>query len=142
VIRLLFVLVILTGILLIHTAGAEDLLIIANPSINVAAPLTLRQIAAIYLLRMTAWADGSHIIPVNREATSEIRAKFTSAVLHEDNSSLGAYWNKMHFQGKLPPVVQESEPAMLAFVQKVPGAVGYISASTPPVDVKVLCRVP
>lgn len=123
-------------------AKAEELLIIANPSVNVAGPLSLNQIAAIYLLRVTTWPDDSHIVPVNWEATSELRAKFTSGVLQQDNASLVAYWNEMHFMGKQPPVVQESERAMLAFIQKVPGSVGYISAGTPPIDVKVLARVP
>lgn len=48
----------------------------------------------------------------------------------------------MHFKGKLPPVVQESDQAVLAFVQKVPGAVGYVNAGVAPKNVKVLARVP
>jgi ABC-type phosphate transport system substrate-binding protein len=142
VIRLLLALAILVDVLPIRPARAEELVIIANPSVAVTGPLALRQVAAMYLLRITVWPDGSQIIPVNREVASELRAKFTSEVLKQDNSSLAAYWNEMHFQGKLPPLVQESERAMLAFVQNVPGAVGYISASTPAIDVKVLGRVP
>jgi ABC-type phosphate transport system substrate-binding protein len=140
--RLIFVLAILIALLPVSPAGAEELLIIANPSVPIAEPLALKQIAAIYLLRVTVWSDESQIIPVNREVTSALRAKFTAAVLDQDNASLAAYWNEMHFQGKLPPLVQESEAAMLAFVQKVPGAVGYISAATPAIGVKVLAHVP
>jgi ABC-type phosphate transport system substrate-binding protein len=125
-----------------RTALAEDLLIIANPSVNVALPLTLREIEAIYLLRITTWPDGSHIVPVNREISSASRTKFTAEALQQNNATLAAYWNEMHFQGKLPPVVQESEPAMLAFVQRVPGAIGYISAATEADGVKVLGHVP
>ena len=135
-------LAILLALVPIGSAWAEDLLIIANPSVAVPPPLTMREIEAIYLLRITTWPDGSHIVPVNREASSEIRAKFTAEALKQDNASLAAYWNEMHFQGKLPPVVQESEPAVLAFVQRVPGAIGYISASTAAVGVKVLSHVP
>ena len=123
-------------------ARAEGLLIIANPSVNVAPPLSLSQVAAIYLLRMTTWPDGSHVVPVNREATSQTRQTFTMTVLQQDNSSLAAYWNELHFMGKQPPVVQESEQAVLAFVQNVPGSIGYIGASVAPVGVKVLARVP
>ena len=141
-IRLLLVLAFLMALPPVRSACAEDLLIIANPSVELAAPLTLKQVAAIYLLRMTAWPDGSHIVPVNREVSSDIRGEFTAVVLKQDNASLSTYWNEMHFQGKLPPLVQESEPAMLAFIQRVPGAVGYISAATPAIDVKVLARVP
>ena len=139
--RLLCVIAAVTGLLLCRPASAEGLLIIANPSVDVAQPLSLDQIAAIYLLRITSWPDGTHIVPVNREATSAARAAFTSRVLRQDNATLAAYWNEMHFKGKLPPVVQESEQAMLAFIRKVPGSMGYISAATAPVGVKVLGHV-
>jgi ABC-type phosphate transport system substrate-binding protein len=129
-------------LLLAGAARAEGLLIIANPSVNATPPLSLSQIAAIYLLRVTIWPDGSHIVPVNREATSQTRETFTTTVLQQDNTSLAAYWNEMHFMGKQPPVVQESEQAVLAFIRNVPGSIGYISATVTPIDVKVLARVP
>jgi ABC-type phosphate transport system substrate-binding protein len=47
----------------------------------------------------------------------------------------------MHFMGKMPPIVQQSEQAMLAFVRRVPGAIGYVSAATVPTGVKVLARI-
>ena len=129
------------GLLMSWQARAEELLIIANPSVNVTAPLSLAEIAAFYLLRTTTWPDGRRVIPVNREASSDARMTFTSGVLQEDNASLTTYWNQMHFMGKMPPVVQQSEQAMLAFIQNVPGSVGYISASTAPANVKVLGHV-
>lgn len=138
---IILVVVMLVGLLMSRPAVAEDLLIIANRSVTVAAPLGLGRIAAIYLLRMTTWPDGTHVVPVNREATSRAREIFTSRVLREDNAALAVYWNEMHYRGKLPPVVQESEQAMLAFVQKVPGAIGYIGASTRPAGVRVLGRI-
>ncbi len=122
-------------------ALAQGLLVIANRSVDAHAPLGPETIAAIYLLRITTWPDGTHIVPVNREATSAVRAIFTADVLGEDNSSLAAYWSEMHFSGKAPPVVQESEAAMLAFVRNVPGAIGYVSDTTRPQGVKVLAHV-
>ena len=123
-------------------AFADDLLIIANPSVSLDTPLSLRELTAIYLLRVTRWPDGTHIVPVNREFGSALRARFTTSVLHEQNERLARYWNQMHFQGKDPPLVQESEDSMLAFVRSVPGAIGYIRASREPDGVKVLRRVP
>lgn len=140
--RLLLVVAVLIGLLPLKAAKAEELLIIVNPSVELSAPLSLNQIAAIYLLRTTVWPDGSHIVPVNREATSTTRTKFTSSILKQDSASLATYWNEMHFQGKLPPVVQESDEAMLAFIQRVPGSIGYISASNQPIGVKVLAHAP
>ena len=129
-----------TVLLVSMPAAAEELLIIANPSTNATAPLSVGEIAAFYLLRTTTWPDGSRVIPVNREAGSDARMSFTASVLQEDNASLTTYWNQMHFMGRMPPVVQQSEQAMLAFIQKVPGS-GYINASTTPINVKVLAHV-
>jgi ABC-type phosphate transport system substrate-binding protein len=139
--RLLLALAVSTALLFARSAEAEELLIIANTSVSVAAPLSLTQIAAIYLLRVTAWPDGTHIVPVNREPTSQARREFTEEVLQEDTAELAIYWNEMHFMGKLPPVVQESAQAMVAFVRNVPGSIGYVRGSTPPIGVKVLANV-
>ena len=122
-------------------ARADELLVIGNASIEVTS-LSVSEISSIYLLKTTAWPDGTRIVPVNREATSEARAIFTRQVLRVDTEALAAYWNEMHFKGRLPPLIQESDQAVLAFVQKVPGALGYIRASTPPVNVKVMGRLP
>lgn len=126
----------------LQAVQAGKLVIIANPSAVDHEDLSLKDIAAIYLLRVTTWPNGTRIIPVNREVKSEQRGTFTATVLQQDYASLAAYWNEMHFQGKLPPLVQESEPAMLAFVQKVPGAIGYISEDTPATGVRVVAHVP
>jgi ABC-type phosphate transport system substrate-binding protein len=134
--------IVAASVLLACPARADDILIIANASVTANTPLDTGRIAAMYLLRVTTWPDGTRIVPVNREAGSDLRAQFTADVLMQDNSSLAAYWNEMHFMGKMPPVVQQSEQAMIAFVRRVPGAIGYISAGVmPPPDVKVLARV-
>jgi len=120
---------------------ADEILIIASPSVPVST-LTHEQITEIYLLKNLSWADGGRIIPVNRETSSETRARFNSTVLKQDNAELSAYWNQMHFKGRMPPVIQESDQAMVAFVQKVPGAIGYVAASTPVGTAKIIGRVP
>jgi ABC-type phosphate transport system substrate-binding protein len=146
--RLLLGIAIFAWLVVPGDARAEGLLIIANPNLIVATPVPLSQIAAIYLLRVTSWPDGSHIVPVNREAGSRAREEFTQQVLQEDNAGLAIYWNEMHFQGKMPPVVQESEEAMIAFIRNVPGSIGYINGSAPRpdvaprLDVKVIAYVP
>lgn len=120
---------------------ADELLVIANPSVTVAS-LSSDELAAIYLLKTTSWQDGGSIVPVNREAASNARTVFSDAVLRHPPNALNAYWNQMHFKGKVPPLVQESDQAVLAFVQKVPGAIGYINATVAPQNVKVLTKLP
>lgn len=144
--RQLFHLVVAAGVSLLASqssaSSAAGLLVIANSGVQLPGAMPIDELSAIYLLRLTNWPDGSHIVPVNREASSALREKFNRIVLKQDAGALATYWNKMHFLGKDPPVVQESEQSMLAFVQNVPGAIGYISGSTPPQNVKVLMYVP
>jgi ABC-type phosphate transport system substrate-binding protein len=142
VLRLIVLLVCLLAAGPSRPARASDLLIIANPAAGDVGQLSANGVAAIYLLRVTTWPDGTHIVPVNRELGSAIRTDFTTLILKEDMASLSVYWNEMHFKGKQPPLIQPSEAAMLAFVQKVPGAIGYIDAATAPVGVKVIGRFP
>ncbi len=134
--RLLVVVLLLLGC---GNLWAADFIVIANPSVP-AAKLTPDELSAIYLLRTSNWQDGMRIIPVNREVGSNARAVFSMRVFGQPQAALDAHWNRMHFKGMTPPLVQESDQAMLAFVQKVSGAIGYISASTELKNVKVLAE--
>lgn len=123
------------------SSNAEGILIIAHPGVAT-THLSADELASIYLLKTIFWKDGERIVPVNREASSEARNLFSDVVLQHPPNALNAYWNKMHFKGKIPPLIQESDLAVLSFVQKVPGAVGYIDDSIAPQNVKVLARLP
>lgn len=118
---------------------AADFLVIAHPGVS-AATLAPDEVAAMYLLKANSWQDGARIVPVNREAGSTARAQFSERILKQPQSALNTYWDRMHFKGTVPPLIQESDKAVLAFVQKVPGAIGYVSASTEVKNVKVLAE--
>ena len=132
----------LGGLLLLGCGSlwAADFIVIANPSVA-ATTLTAGELSEIYLLRTNAWEDGMRIVPVNREAGSNARSVFSLRILRQQQSALNAYWDRMHFKGMTPPLIQESDKAVLAFVQKVPGAIGYVSASTELKNVKVLAEI-
>lgn len=114
--------------------------VIANPSVP-ATSLANDELSDIYLLRKSVWDDGTKIVPVNREAGSNARSVFSTRILKQQPFSQSAYWDKMRYQGKMPPLVQESDQAVLAFVQMVPGAIGYVSASMELKNVKVLAEI-
>ncbi len=127
-----------------HGYGANtggSIIVIANPSVPVAS-VSLKELVTIYLLRVTLWPDGQPIVPVNQEADSRLRSRFSETVLGQQPMALANYWNQMHFQGKNPPLVMDSSQAVAAFVRKVPGAIGYVSANTPTEGVKIVERLP
>jgi len=118
----------------------RKILVVGNPGIL--ASVSRKELAAIYLLRIAFWPNGQRIVPVNRGAANPLRIQFSQLILHEPPMALADYWNQMHFQGVNPPVIMDSNRAVVAFVRKVPGAIGYVSATTPTDGVKVLRRLP
>ena len=127
--------------ILCASPGQAGLLVIASPQVPDAA-LSAEQLADIYMLKKIFWADKIHVVPVNREASSPVREKFSEAIFKLSPQELAEYWNKLRFQGKFPPLVQTSDQAVLGFVRSVPGAIGYVDASQMPTDVKILMRLP
>lgn len=119
---------------------AADYVIIANLSVP-ASSLSQDDLSGIYLLRTNVWDDGTRIVPVNRESGSNARAVFSARILKQQQSSLNSYWDRMQYKGVTPPLVQESDKAVLAFVQRVPGAIGYVSTSMDLKHVKVLAPI-
>lgn len=117
----------------------EILLIIAHPDVPVTT-LSRPEINRIFLLKTRAWEDGSLIIPVNREAVSEERIRFSNDVVGRSLRSLSNYWNQMQYRGYMPPVIQESDASMIAFVRNVPGAIGYVYTDKIPPGIKILAR--
>lgn len=129
------------GFLLSMPAQAGGLVVIASPQVA-ADSISMSEIAAIYTLKKTSWGNNIPVVPVNREVSSAVREKFSEAVFNLSPQELAEYWNQLRFKGKVPPLIQTSDQAVLGFVRSVPGAVGYIDASQPPSGVKVLLRLP
>lgn len=134
-------LLLILGILWASLGQASGLVVIASPEVP-DATISAEQLADIYTLKKTYWANSIHIVPVNREATSAERKIFSETIFDLSPQELGEYWNRMRFQGKLPPLVQTSDQAVLGFVRSVPGAIGYINANQQPTGVKILLRLP
>jgi ABC-type phosphate transport system substrate-binding protein len=134
-------LTLLLGILWASPGLADGLLIIGSPQIPVAS-VSIEQLADIYSLKKDFWSEDLQVVPVNREASSAERKRFTERVFNLSPQQLGEYWNRLSFQGKLPPPVQVSDQAVLGFVRSIPGAIGYINGNQAPAGVKVLLRLP
>jgi ABC-type phosphate transport system substrate-binding protein len=105
------------------------------------AELDMEAIAQIYLKRRRTWPGGDVIVPINREAGSATRARFTERVLRLDDSSLALYWNREYFLGVLPPATLASDEAILRFVARDRRAIGYVDSSTVDDSVRVVLYI-
>jgi hypothetical protein len=87
-------------------------------------------LADAFLKKVTRWANGELIRPVDLRPQAVARERFTARVLKRSVGAVRSYWQQRIFSGRdLPPPELDSDDAVLAFVAKSPGAVGYVSGS-------------
>lgn len=132
--------ILLLAINLLSVAHA-DILIVAHPDVPV-SKIQTSELADIFLKRHASLGGGTGAIPVNRPANSELRQQFESAVMHGMSArELKNYWLKMRFKGVRPPLVQDSDEAVILFVRRVSGAIAYINSNKVPEGLKLLARI-
>lgn len=105
------------------------------------APLTTidrNLLRSVYLKKIFLDATNRAYVPVNLPPDSMLRRDFTFAVIHLDEPQLQSYWNRQYFQGISPPFVLGSQTAVVDFVSKTPGAVGYVRLCYINTQVKVV----
>lgn len=108
-------------------ATGEGLAVIVHPERR--ADLDLDKLVQIYLKKRRFWNDGTAVVPVNREAGSDVRSAFDRAVLGAEARRLPVYWNREYFRGVLPPATLASGAAVKRFVASEIRAIGYIRSS-------------
>jgi len=99
-------------------------------------------LSRIYLENTATWPDGSEATPVDMEQSTGLRKEFSKAVHGRNVDAIKSYWQRQIFSGNgVPPMEFSSEADVLFFVSEVPGAVGYVSDSTPLTSGVKLLRV-
>jgi len=97
----------------------------------------------IFELRQRFWPDGTPAHPVNLPAASPVRERFSRAVFGQSVKDMAGYWNERYFHGTRPPPSLASEQAVLLYVARTRGGVGYVKADSadalPDGVKKVLC---
>jgi ABC-type phosphate transport system substrate-binding protein len=92
-----------------------------------------------FLKRKTQWDHGEAIRPVDLRADSATRRKFSEVVLRRSVEAVRSYWQQRVFSGRgVPPPELDSDQAVVDYVLKYPGAVGYVSGSASLREAKVV----
>ena len=99
---------------------------------NPVEEMDAKTISRLFLKRIRRWDMGGSAVPVDQPPQSEVRKAFSASV-HDGRSiaAITAYWQRMIFSGRAaPPDMLGSDDAVLAFVEREPGAIGYVSSAT------------
>lgn len=90
--------------------------------------IATNELKLIYWKKKQYWQNGVRIHPVNLNSEHQLRLSFSKAVLGSEPTEQSNYWNGLYFHGITPPYTVQSEEAVLRYVAKTKGAVGYVDA--------------
>ncbi len=103
--------------------------IIVNPS-NPTKSVDRKFLADAFLKKVTRWAHGELIRPVDLNPDSPARNKFSDEVLQRSVAAIKSYWQQLVFSGRdLPPPELDTDEDVVKYVLKHSGAIGYVSGS-------------
>lgn len=84
-----------------------------------------------FLKNVSRWEDGEVISPVDQRPDSLVRRKFTDRVLKRSVAAVKIYWQQRIFSGRgVPPPELDADEAIVDYVRRKRGAVGYVSGNT------------
>lgn len=82
----------------------------------------------VFLRKIFLDAGGQPYVPVNLPPDNPLRRSLADILFNKSTGELQDYWNQRYFQGITPPYVLDSQEAVIQFVARTPGAIGYIAA--------------
>jgi ABC-type phosphate transport system substrate-binding protein len=115
-------------------APNQSLVIVVNKS-NAIKTTTLSELRRIFTKQKRFWGEAElsnreSIVPVDWEATSEVRKSFSKYVLGKSVLEMREFWVLQSMTvGLSAPITQKSTKAILRFVANVPGAISYVPAN-------------
>jgi len=116
-------------LLCVPAAEGQSFVIVVNKA-NPVKSLTVTELRRIFLKQTRMWPHAESVVPVDWDATSEIRQAFSRQVLNRSVREMAEYWVQQSVtQGLAPPSTQKSSRAVLRFVAGVPGAISYMPPS-------------
>ena len=116
---------------------ADDFKVIAHVGLPV-NEISAGDLRSIFLGTKTSLEDGSKVTPV-METNGAVLTAFAKTYLGKSGAALQAYYRSLVFTGKWSmPVAFATDSAVIAYVARTPGAIGYVRENVESDGVKVL----
>ena len=129
---------VLTCVLLLGGAGfAQGVKVIANSSVQ-ATSISASDLRSVYLEEKSSLAGSGHVEPVLAKGGPAHEA-FLKQVLGRSDADLQMYYRSLVFTGRgSMPKTLDSDEAVVAYVAKTRGAIGYVSSAADVEGVRTL----
>lgn len=140
--RLLFILIFLCGLLTNLHAQQDfsNLTILGNKTGK--STISLNELRNIFKGKYTNWSNGesvSIILPSPKTSLAEPVAKL---IYQTSVTSMQKFWLSLVFQGRFsPPIFTDNDQETIQQIQKNPGAIGVVDATTPGIPKAFIIQV-
>lgn len=116
----------LLGLVMIPVVRAQTIVVIVNPSIGI-QHLSAGEVRDIFLGRYRTFPSGASALPIDLDIESAARRQFYLLIAHKDASSMGSYWARLTFSGKIsPPFAVSDARQAIDIVANNPNAIAYV----------------
>lgn len=123
-------------VLFTHPVKAQ-VIVIANPSVK-ADSVSKSELKEVFTGESSSLKEGGHVVPVFQKEGAT-HTEFLSSYLGESPAAILICWRGMVMSGRASmPKSLDSDAAVVEFVAKTTGAIGYISKAAPHDGVKEL----
>lgn len=107
-------------------AADADVVVIAHASVP---SMDAQLLSRLYTGRAVSVGD-TPVTVVNAAVGSDLRNRFLGKYLQQDDRKYRAYWMVRRHVGKgIPPREFQTVSEMIEYVQRTPGAIGYVESS-------------
>jgi ABC-type phosphate transport system substrate-binding protein len=118
--------------------GPPPFVVIVNKS-NPITSLPVTELQRVFRKQTRMWRHGESMVPVDWDATSDVRQEFSRLVMGRSVREMADFWIQQSItQGLAPPSTQKSTRAILRFVASVAGAISYVPQGEADESVKVI----
>jgi ABC-type phosphate transport system substrate-binding protein len=110
--------------------GSHEFLVLVHPS-NPSHTVSREFVSDAFLKKTTRWSHDEAIRPVDLRPNAGTRRLFSERVLRRSVAAVRSYWQQRIFSGRgVPPPELDDDAAVVRYVLKYPGAVGYVTSGT------------
>jgi ABC-type phosphate transport system substrate-binding protein len=132
---------VLLGLLVCGAVSARDEIAVIVATDAPALQIDATLLRDIYLKKIFLDKHGQSFVPVNLPPDHPLRRALADSIYNKNTQQLQNYWNQRYFHGIMPPYVLNSQEAVLQFVAKTPGAIGYIASCRIDARVKLVLSI-
>jgi ABC-type phosphate transport system substrate-binding protein len=121
----------------VHPRGWSQIIVIANPSVK-ASSASKSDLREVFSGGSSSLRDGTRVVTVLHRP-GPVQDQFVAIYLGKSDAAFRAGWRGMVLSGQASmPRSLDSDSAVVAYVARTPGCIGYIDGKTPHDGVKVL----